>query len=40
MNACGSFYSMVWLINLKDNNQYYAYKQFDGVPRDVSLDEK
>jgi hypothetical protein len=30
MNVRGSFYSMVWLINLKDNNnKYYADKSFE-----------
>jgi hypothetical protein len=34
MNAHGSLYSMVWLINLKDkNNQYYADKPFDDCPK-------
>ncbi len=34
MNASGSFYYMVWLINLKDNNnQYYADKPFEGCSK-------
>jgi hypothetical protein len=34
MNASGIFYSMVWLINLKDNNnQYYTHKRFEGCSK-------
>jgi hypothetical protein len=34
MNAHGNFYSMVWIINLEDNNnQYYAGKPFEGYSK-------
>jgi hypothetical protein len=34
MNARGSFYFILWLINLKDNNnQYYAAKPFENCSK-------